>query len=252
MSRPVIGICTPLEHARWGAWEDDVALLPRAYLVHVQRAGGLAVLLAPDPVVTEDPDQALDLVDALILAGGADVDPALYGAERDVATETTFAERDAFEIALTRRALERDLPFLGICRGMQLLNVARGGTLHQHLPDAVGHEDHRRELGSFDQADHDVRLAPGSQAVRAAGERVHATKSHHHQGVDRLGEGLTVSGWAEMDDLPEAIEAPGRRFALGVQWHPEADELSRVIAALVEEASGISSQASGLSPRPDA
>jgi putative glutamine amidotransferase len=217
-------------------WEHDVALLPRAYLMHVQRAGGMPVLLAPDPVVTEDPDQALDLLDALILAGGADVDPALYGAERDAATETTFAERDAFEIALTRRALERDLPFLGICRGMQLLNVARGGTLHQHLPDAFGHEDHRRKLGSFDQADHNVRLAPGSQAARAAGERVHATKSHHHQGVDRLGEGLTVSGWAEMDDLPEAIEAPDRRFALGVQWHPEADELSKVIAALIDEA----------------
>jgi putative glutamine amidotransferase len=237
MSRPVIGICTPLEHARWGAWEDDVALLPRSYLVHVQRAGGLAVLLAPDPVVTEDPDQALDLLDALILAGGADVDPALYGADRGALTETTFAERDAFEMALTRRALERDLPFLGICRGMQLLNVARGGTLHQHLPDAVGHEDHRRTLGSFDEADHDVRLEPGSQAERAAGATVHATKSHHHQGVDRVGDGLKVSGWAAMDELPEAIEDPSRRFALGVQWHPEADELSRVIAALVHEAS---------------
>jgi putative glutamine amidotransferase len=237
VSRPVIGICTPLEHARWGAWEDDVALLPRAYIVQVQRAGGMPVLFAPDPVVTEHPDELLDRVDALILAGGADVEPTLYGAERLPTTQTRFPERDAFEIALTRRALERDIPFLGICRGMQLMNVARGGTLHQHLPEDVGHEDHRRVIGSFDQADHDVRLEPGSLAARAAGEKVHATKSHHHQGVDRLGEELRITGWADMDDLPEAIEDPGRRFALGVQWHPEADELSRVIAALVREAS---------------
>jgi putative glutamine amidotransferase len=238
VSLPVIGICTPLEHARWGAWEDDVALLPRAYLVQVQRAGGMPVLFAPDPTVTEDPDELLDRVGALILAGGADVEPALYGAERRPATQTTFPERDAFEIALTRRALERDIPFLGICRGMQLMNVARGGTLHQHLPDDMGHEDHRRVIGSFDQADHDVRLEPGSLAARAAGEKVHATKSHHHQGVDRLGEGLRITGWAEMDDLPEAIEDPACRFALGVQWHPEADEGSGVIAALVHEALG--------------
>jgi putative glutamine amidotransferase len=116
------------------------------------------------------------------------------------------------------------------------MNVARGGTLHQHLPDVVGHEEHRRVLGSFDGADHDVRLEPGSLAARAAGEELHAVKSHHHQGVDRLGAGLTVTGWATLDELPEALEADGNRFALGVQWHPEADERSRLIAALVGEA----------------
>jgi putative glutamine amidotransferase len=135
-----------------------------------------------------------------------------------------------------RRALERDMPVLGICRGMQVLNVACGGTLHQHLPELVGHEDHRRVLGSFDGADHDVRLAPGSLAARAAGEELHATKSHHHQGVDRVGDGLVVTGWAQLDELPEALELERNRFALGVQWHPEADERSRLIAALVEEA----------------
>jgi len=238
--RPIIGICTSLERARWGhAWEDEVALLPRSYLEHVHRAGGLPVLLAPDAAATEDPDAMLDLVDGLILTGGADVDPARYGAERHPRTETAFAERDAFELALTRRALERGLPFLGVCRGMQLLNVARGGTLRQHLPEDYGHEDHRRIIGSFDQADHEVRLAPGSQAVRAAGEELHATKSHHHQGVGRLGEGLEVTGWAVMDDLPEAIEDPRLPFALGVQWHPEADSASRVIAALVHESLGV-------------
>jgi putative glutamine amidotransferase len=253
VSRPVIGICTPLEHARWGAWDDEVALMPRSYLMHVQRAGGLGILLVPDPVATEHPDELLELLDGLLLVGGPDVDPALYGAERHPLTETTFPERDAFEVALARRALERDLPLLGICRGMQLLNVARGGTLHQHLPDALDHESHRRVVGSFADADHDVRLAPGSQAARAAGEHVHVTKSHHHQGVDRLGEGLEVSGWAVMDDLPEAIEDPSRTFALGVQWHPEADEASRVIGMLVEEALAVGCLGgSSASPRPNA
>jgi putative glutamine amidotransferase len=148
-------------------------------------------------------------------------------------TNITVPERDRVELALTRRAVERDLPVLGICRGMQLVNVALGGTLKQHLPDELGHEDHRRVPGSFDGADHDVRLAPGSLAARAAGEEHHATKSHHHQGVDRIGEGLEVSGHATIDELPEAIELPGRRFVLGVQWHPEADPGSGVIAALV-------------------
>jgi putative glutamine amidotransferase len=238
-SRPIIGICAPLERARWGAWDDEVALLPRSYLDHVQRAGGLAVLLPPDPSSTEDPDELLDLIDGLIMAGGADIDPAIYGAERHAETRPSFGERDAFELALARRALERELPFLGICRGMQLLNVARGGTLRQHLPEEFGHHEHRRTEGSFDQADHDVRLRPGSQAARAAGEELHATKSHHHQGVGRLGEGLEVTGWAVMDDLPEAIEDPSLPFALGVQWHPEADEASRVVAMLVHEALGV-------------
>ena len=234
--RPLIGICAALERARWSVWDLQAFLLPRMYVDAVQRAGGAAVLLPVDPAWIEDPDEVLDRIDGLMLAGGADIDPAAYGAERHPATVDTVPERDAFELALTRRALERDLPFLGICRGMQLMNVASGGTLIQHLPDSRGHEDHRRAIGTFDGADHDVRLAPGSLAARAAGETRHATKSHHHQGVDRVGEGLVVTGWAELDDLPEALERPDRRFALGVQWHPEADETSRLIAALVEEA----------------
>jgi putative glutamine amidotransferase len=236
MARPVIGLCTPLELARWGAWNLDAFLVPRNYVDAVRRAGGLALLLAPDPAITDDPDEILDRVDALMLVGGADLDPASYGAERHPETIGCVPERDAFEIALVRRALERDLPLLGICRGMQVMNVARGGTLHQHLPEVVGHEHHRRVLGSFDGNDHDVRLEPGSLAARAAGEELHATKSHHHQAVDRVGEGLSVTGRTELDELPEAIELPGNRFALGVQWHPEADEASRLISALVEEA----------------
>jgi putative glutamine amidotransferase len=202
----------------------------------VQRAGGLAVLLPPDPLLVEQPDEVLDRIDGLLLAGGADLDPAAYGAEAHPKTAGSVPERDAFELALATRALERDLPFLGVCRGMQIMNVARGGTLIQHLPDDLGHEDHRRSLGSSDDADHDVRLIPGSLAARAAGETVHATKSHHHQGIAEVGDGLEVTGWAVMDDLPEAIELRDARFALGVQWHPEADETSRFVATLVEEA----------------
>jgi putative glutamine amidotransferase len=234
--RPVIGICTYLDTVRWGVWEDRAALVPAGYVGGVQRAGGVAVLLPPDEAAIADPDPVLDLLDALILAGGVDVSPGAYGAEPHPETDAANEERDAFELALAGRALERDIPVLGICRGMQILNVAAGGTLHQHLPELVGHEAHRHTPGVFN--DHDVRLADGSLAARAAGEDLHATKSHHHQGVDALGEGFVVTGWSALDDLPEAIERPGRRFALGVQWHPEVDETSRLIAALVEEARG--------------
>lgn len=235
-SRPVIGICTALERAQWSVWDQQAALLPTNYLDAVRRSGGMALLLAPDPALTAEPDEALDLVDGLLLVGGADLDPASYGAELDPATIEPVPERDAFEIALTRRAIERAIPVLGICRGMQLLNVARGGTLHQDLPARLGHDDHLRSRGSFEGADHDVQLTPGSCAAAAAGEQRHATKSHHHQGIDRIGEGLVVTGVAPRDQLPEAIELPGATFTLGVQWHPEADERSRVIAALVAAA----------------
>ncbi len=236
MSRPVIGICAAVERARWSVWDMDAFLIARSYVETVQRAGGLPVVLVPDPVLLEKPDEALDLLDGLVLAGGADIDPATYGAEAHPETKGFVPERDAFELALTRRALERDLPLLGICRGMQVMNIARGGTLEQHLPDSHGHSDHRRVLGTFDDADHDVRLTEGSLAQRTAGETVHGTKSHHHQGIGAVGEGFEVTGWAVMDELPEAMEDPSLRFALGVQWHPEADETSRFIAALVEEA----------------
>jgi putative glutamine amidotransferase len=234
--RPVIGICSGLTDASWGLWNQRAALLPYAYMIAIQRAGGLALMIPPDPELERDPDQVLDLIDGLILAGGSDIDPSNYGAERHPQTKETVPERDATELALAKRAWERDLPVLGICRGMQLLNVALGGTLRQHLPDEFGHEDHRRVPGSFDGADHDVRLAAGSLAAKAAGEEVHVTKSHHHQGIAEVGDGLEVTGHSTLDDLPEAVEAPGRRFVLGVQWHPEADERSSVIAALVEEA----------------
>jgi len=211
-------------------------LLSRAYVDAIQDAGGVALMLPPDPMAHDEPDALLDCLHGLVLAGGADIDPARYRARRHPSTAGMTPERDATEIPLARRALERDLPVLGICRGMQLLNVARGGTLIQHLPDDLGHCDHRRRLGSFDNADHDVRLAPDSLAAEACGELVHTTKSHHHQAVDRLGDGVVATGWSVLDDLVEAIEVPGSRWALGVQWHPEVDPTSGVIAALVDEA----------------
>ncbi len=235
-SRPAIGICTALETASWGVWERPAVLLPLEYITAIQRAGGLAVMIAPDPLLVRDPDEMLDRVDGLILAGGADVDPSSYGAERHPATNGTVPERDEVELALARRAVERDMPVLGICRGMQLLNVALGGTLHQHVPDEVGHGDHRRHPGTFEDSDHDVRLEPGSLAVLATGEEVHGIKSHHHQAIAALGDGFEITGHSTLDELPEAIEAPACRFVLGVQWHPEADERSRVVGALVSEA----------------
>jgi putative glutamine amidotransferase len=235
-TKPVIGICAAPERARWSVWDQEALLVPRGYAAAVQRAGAMALLLAPDVEVAKDPEQALALLDGLMLAGGADIDPAAYGASAHPETVGTAPERDAFEIALVRAAIGSDLPVLGICRGMQLINVACGGTLLQHLPERLGHDGHRRSIGSFEHSDHDVELVPGSLAARVAGEHTHIALSHHHQGVDTVGKGLVVSGRASFDGLPEALEMPGKRFVLGVQWHPEADERSPVVGALVEAA----------------
>jgi putative glutamine amidotransferase len=227
-----IGICAAIEQVRWGPWEETVTMAPRSYATAVQATGALALLLPPGDGTA--PDAVLDRVDALILTGGSDVDPAFYGAASHPETKDTWPERDRFELALARAALERGMPVLGICRGMQVLNLALGGTLVQHIPDLVGHDHHRHTPGAF--ADHEVRLEPGSLAAAAAGAEQVTVKSHHHQGVDELGEGLAVTGWAVPDDLVEAIEVRDHPFALGVLWHPEEEERSRVVEALVAAA----------------
>ena len=206
--RPAIAITASLLDASYGVWNQPSAVLPADYVTEVRRAGGLPLLVAPEPELVADPDELLHRVDGLILSGGADMDPASYGAEPHPETRGWSSERDAFELALIRRATEIDLPVLGICRGMQVLNVALGGTLLQHLPETVGHEDHRRVPGNFDEADHDVRSwrARWRRAPRAGA--LHTTKSHHHQGVDELGEGLIVTGSRRSTTSPRRSSCP--------------------------------------------
>jgi putative glutamine amidotransferase len=234
LSRPVIGICGAIEEVSWGAWTVLANVSPRSYALAVQAAGGMALLLPPDDHAAESPGQVLDLLDGLMLAGGSDIDPAAYGAHAHPQTRGSRPERDRFELGLSHAALEREMPVLGICRGMELLNVACGGTLEQHLPDRTGSERHRHTPGSF--ADHGVRITEGTLAARAVGATAGAVKSHHHQGAGELGEGVSITGWSVEDDVIEAIELPAKAYALGVLWHPEEDQRSRVIGSLVEAA----------------
>jgi putative glutamine amidotransferase len=231
VSAPAIGICAAVERVRRHPWDEVVTMVQRTYPAAVQRAGALALVLPPDESATESPDLLLDRVDALLLAGGADVDPASYGATPHPETGLVWPERDRFEIALVRGAIERELPVLGACRGMQILNVALGGTLQQHLPEVIGSDQHRHTPGLF--GDHEVRLQPGSLAARATGSERSLVKSHHHQGIAELGAGLVATGWSPDDELIGAVELPGEPYVLGVLWHPEEDEASRVIASLV-------------------
>jgi putative glutamine amidotransferase len=230
---PVIGICAVKERARWAFWDQTAHLVADTYVSAVQDTGALAVLL---PVDGRGPEKLLDRIDGLIVIGGADLDPAVYGQERSEATENTYRDRDEFELALTRGALERGLPFLGICRGMQLLNVALGGTLNQNLVAADGTNPHRRIVGTFVGTEHDIDLDPGSLVARATGEEIHEARCHHHQAIDRLGNGLVVTASAR-DGVPEAIELEGDHdWVLGVQWHPEAGDKRQLFQAFTEAA----------------
>ncbi|RPK33717.1 putative glutamine amidotransferase [Streptomyces sp. ADI92-24] len=228
MNRPLIGISTYLEaSARWGVWDLPATLLPAGYSRLVREAGGLAALLPPD-----SPDLAASVVarlDAVVVAGGPDVDPARYGALRDPRTGPPAPERDAWESALIGAALESGTPLLGICRGMQLLNVALGGTLTQHLEGHAGPGGVTGVLGT-----HTVTPVPGTRYARVVPGDC-AVPTYHHQAVDRLGAGLVASAHAA-DGTVEAVELPGPGWVLGVQWHPEMGDDVRVMAALVAAA----------------
>lgn len=227
--KPVIGITSYAQDAKWGVWDLPAVLIPLAYVDAVERAGGRALVIPP----TEDGvDETLAALDGIIFSGGADVDPSRYGAEPHPATDTPQARRDAGEMALLEAALERDMPVLAICRGVQLLNVARGGDLVQHLPEEIGHDVHKQVPGQF--AEHPVEIQGGSRLAAIVGERSDVT-SHHHQGLGRVGEGLVETAWAA-DGTLEGVEDPSLRFALGVQWHPEAGEDAALFEALVDEA----------------
>jgi putative glutamine amidotransferase len=226
---PVVGITTYVAHARWGYWELESALIPADYVRAVEESGGRPLLVPPSDSAVEE---TLGALDGLIFTGGEDIEPSRYGQEAHPETFGVFPERDRAELSLLVAALERDLPVLAICRGIQLLNVALGGDLVQHLPEVVGHERHKHTPGVF--ADHEVRLDPQSKVGRILGEHA-PVKSHHHQALGRLGTGLRPAAAAE-DGAIEAVEDPSRRFAVGVLWHPEAGDDRKLFEALVEEA----------------
>lgn len=227
--RPVIGITAYAEEARWGVWDSPAALIPMAYVNAVERAGGRALLVPPS---LKGIDETLDALDGLLFSGGSDLDPELYGAEAHQETNGIRPERDRAELALLEAALARDMPVLAVCRGSQVLNVARGGDIVQHLPDVVGDYRHKHTPGVF--SDHDVELERGTRLEGLLGDRA-PVKSHHHQGYGRLGEGLRPAARAD-DGTVEALEDPEKRFALGVLWHPEEGEDAALFKALVDEA----------------
>lgn len=227
--RPVIGITAYADEARWGVWEAPAALIPLAYVSAVERAGGRPLLVPPSD---DGIEETLAALDGLLFSGGSDLDPKTYGAEAHPETNGVRAERDQAELALLEAALARDMPVLAVCRGSQVLNVALGGDLVQHLPEVVGDERHKHTPGVF--ADHDVEVLPGTKLQALVGDHA-PVKSHHHQGYGRLGDGLREAARAD-DGTIEAIEDPERRFALGVLWHPEAGEDAALFEALVEEA----------------
>ncbi len=227
--RPVIGITSYAQDARWGVWHIPAALVPLAYVEAVEHAGGRAVVIPPSE---EGIDETLDAVDGMVFSGGADIDPVLYGADAHPETDVPHSHRDAGELALLNAALERDMPTLAICRGFQLLNIARGGDLIQHLPEEARHVVHRDVPGEFTH--HPVEVKAGTRLASLLGDGTHVT-SHHHQAIRRLGDGLVETAWAD-DGTLEALEDPSRRFVVGVQWHPEESEDRALFEALVAEA----------------
>jgi putative glutamine amidotransferase len=229
MRLPIIGITTYAEMATWDGWTEPAAFTPLAYVRAVEQAGGRPLLVPPNESAIEE---TLDVLDGVVFSGGGDLDPHTYGAEAHPETMQVNPARDQAELALLEAALARDMPVLAVCRGSQVLNVARGGDLVQHLPEEVGHDLHRHKQPMM--ADHEVTVKADTRLGSILGEHA-PVKSSHHQGFGRLGEGLREAAWAE-DGTIEALEDPSHRFALGVLWHPEEGEDFALFSALVEEA----------------
>ncbi len=231
-SRPLIGISSYLDEAAWGVWHQPAALIPQSYVAAVTRAGGLAVLLPPQE---DGAREALAALDGLVLSGGPDLNPGRYGADPHPLTGTPNDTRDSWELALLAAALADDTPVLGICRGMQLLNIAQGGALTQHLPDALGETGHQPAPAIFGRRE--VRVRGDSRLAAILGINASAAtvavRCYHHQAVAELGRDLLPVAWCG-DETLEAIELTGHRFAFGVQWHPEADPSSPASGRLFE------------------
>jgi putative glutamine amidotransferase len=238
-ARPVVGMTTYLEQAQTGIWDVRASFLPHIYFEGVTLAGGIAVLLPPQPVDDHIANRVLDGLDGLVITGGKDVDPARYGQAPHPKTDEPRHDRDEWEFALLAGALKRRLPVLGICRGAQVLNVALGGTLHQHLPDVVGHSRHQPGNAVFSTSR--VQIAPGSRLATLIGQ-YSDEQCYHHQAIAELGKGLIASA-RDSDGVIEAVELPGDTFVLAVQWHPE-ERLSdlRLFAAVVEAAEAFATE----------
>ena len=233
--RPVIGLTTYLEQAQTGVWDVPASFLPKVYFEAVTKAGGIAVLLPPQPVDEGIADRVLDGLDGLIITGGKDVDPARYGQQPHPQTDAPRHDRDAWEDALLTAAIERELPFLGICRGLQVLNVSRGGSLHQHLPDVVGSTRYNAGGGQF--STNEVEVEEGTELAALVGHTAPIdVQSYHHQAIDAVGSGLRVTARSD-DGIVQAVELEGVPFGVAVQWHPEEDpDDVRLFAGLVEAA----------------
>ncbi|HWG02129.1 MAG TPA: gamma-glutamyl-gamma-aminobutyrate hydrolase family protein [Trebonia sp.] len=236
---PTIGITTYHTSAAWRGWSEEGALLPWTYVASIRENGGSTVLLPPNGDAAEAAAEAENIVsrlDGVVIAGGADIDPAMYGAPAHPRADFNSPDRDVWELAVAESALKLGVPLLGICRGAQMLNVASGGTLHQHIPDLVGHEHHSGTTEGF--GTHKVRVTAGSilKSILPDGGDYFAVPTHHHQAVDKLGDGLVAVAWAG-DGIVEAIESelPGN-FVVGVQWHPEAGTDPRLFQALIAAA----------------